>query len=74
MVNTETIKQALLDLQNTMSQVKDSSTSADQWATLMSQVITNAILSAQVNVGISVSTTGTATAQTGLTTSIGKLS
>ncbi len=73
MVSKTIIKQALLDLQNTLKTETDSDTAIDKWASLMSDIISDAILSADVQPGIPVATTGTAAAQTGATTSTGSL-
>ncbi len=52
---------------------KASAMSDSDFADGMATIIQNAILSANVQIGIPVSTTGSATAQTGATTSIGTL-
>lgn len=73
MVSKTIIKQSLIDLENSLKTEKDANIAIDKWADSMADIIMKAILSAEVQVGILVSTTGTAVAQTGATTSIGTL-
>lgn len=65
------LKSELLSLFNRM---KKAPMSEEEYADNLAAIITNHILTAEVNAGIPVSTTGTAAAQTGNTTSKGSLS
>ena len=57
----------------TMRAQTDMAASDDMYAKMLAQAIYNFILTAEVQPNIPVSTTGSATAQTGMTTGPGKL-
>jgi hypothetical protein len=73
MVDKNTIKQALKDLQEELKSETDSEKALDRWAELLSIIIKDAILSADVQAGITVATAGSAFSQTGATTGTGTL-
>lgn len=69
-----TIKQALIDLTDSLKTEDDVDAAQDKWAGDLAGIIKDAILSATVDAGISVTVAGSATAQTGATTAPGTLS
>ncbi len=73
MVIQATIQQALLDMMDVLKTMDDSEEAKTKNAELLSKIIVDAILSADVVAGIPVATTGSAVAQTGVTTSTGSL-
>jgi hypothetical protein len=68
-----TIKQALLDMTDELKALENSEEGRNKWADLLSGIIKDAILSADVAAGIPVTTSGSATTQAGATTSTGSL-
>jgi len=74
MVNQNSIKTSIKQLLLDMRGKDDVEEALEYYATELSSIIVDAILSADVNPGIPVSTTGTAFAQTGSTTAKGSLS
>lgn len=73
MIVQATIKQALLDMMTELKTMTDTDEAQDKSAELLSKIIMDAIKSADVAIGISVATTGSAVAQTGATTALGSL-
>lgn len=69
----DTIKQAIIDMQDQLKTQTDSDQAIQLSAELLATIIVNAILSADVQPGIPVATTGSSSAQTGATTSTGSL-
>jgi hypothetical protein len=67
------IKQQLIDMTNILKDETDSDAAIEKWSEELAQIITDAILSADVLAGIPVTTAGSATTQTGATTSSGSL-
>lgn len=73
MVIQATIQQAIIDMIDTLKTLDDSEEAKTKNAELLSKIIVDAILSADVAIGIPVATTGSAVAQTGATTALGSL-
>ena len=71
-LNKQALQQALIALQQDMQRKTDSS--IEEYAERLASLINDFVRSGEVTVaaGISVSTAGTATAQSGATTSVGK--
>ena len=74
MINRDSIKGEIKQLLIDMRSQDDLDAALEFYSDALSRIISEAILSAEVNVGIGVSTTGSATAQTGFTTTKGRLS
>ena len=72
-VQKNVIKDEILKMMDSLSEKENSDDSKEEFAEKLSSIISDAILSAEVVSGIPVSTTGSAAAQTGATTSTGKL-
>jgi hypothetical protein len=68
-----TIKTALIAMSDELKEMDDAEASIEVWADKFSKIIMDAIQSADVMAGIPVSTAGSATAQSGTTTSTGSL-
>jgi hypothetical protein len=73
MVNVLTITQAILDMQDELKVITDFETGKQMQAEKLAKIIYDAITSAEVLPGITVTTAGSATAQAGVTTSTGTL-
>lgn len=71
-LNKQTLKQGIIDLQQDMLTKTEANT--EEYAERLASLIDTFVRSGEVTVdpGISVSTTGTAAAQSGTTTSVGK--
>ena len=73
MVIQATIQQAIIDMIDTLKTLDDSEEAKTKNAELLSKIIVDAILSADVAIGIPVATAGSATNQRGATTALGSL-
>lgn len=73
MVVKSLIEQKILDMFDILKEIKDSEEAKIKYASLLSDIIADAILSADVAIGIPVATAGSATNQSGATTALGSL-
>ena len=72
-LNINSLKQALIDMTDELKTIEDSEEGRNRWAELLSQAIDTYIKSGDVTEQVfTVSTTGTATAQTGTATQVSK--